>query len=69
MGIAKIIIRNKQHLAALIPDEEGLILDLLRFKTAIKPFSEILPSEKTDYKISEKELHMAQQLIEMMTSY
>lgn len=68
VGIAKVVIRTRQHLAAVIPEGNALILDLLRFHQEIRnPDEYDLPGEDLgQYKISDKELLMAQQLIEAM---
>lgn len=68
IAIAKIVIRTKQHLAAIMPKGDYLILELLRFA------HEVLEVDEVEYlddvvkpKFSAKELKMAQELIEGMT--
>ena len=65
IGIAKVVISNREHLAAVKPDGLFLILELMHFA------SEILSPEALkngpDGAISEKELKMAQSLIESMS--
>lgn len=70
VGIAKVVIRTRQYLAALIPEGNALILDLLRYDHELRDPSEFqLPSEDLDaYRISQKELQMAEQLVETMTA-
>lgn len=70
VAIAKVVIRSRQYLSALIPEGNGLILDILRFYDEIRDPSEFsFPSEDIDkYKISGKELQIAQMLVESMAS-
>lgn len=65
IAIAKVVIRTRQHLAAVKPQEHGLILELMHFPFEILPMSEFkAPAEK---KPSKPELEMARQLIGSMT--
>jgi DNA end-binding protein Ku len=68
-GIAKVVIRTRQYLPALIAHEEALLLILLRFSNELRKASEFeLPKEDiAQYKISKKEVEMAKQLIDAMT--
>lgn len=70
VGIAKVVIRTRQYLAALMADGDALILDLLRFHQELRQPDEFnLPSEDPEeYKIQKKELDMAEQLVDSMTS-
>lgn len=69
-GIAKVVIRTKQYLAALIAEGDALVLELLRFADELRPESEFdFPREKADYyKLSDKEVEMAEKLVEAMAS-
>lgn len=69
VGIARVVIRTRQYLAAVIPMGDGLVLDLLRFAQEIRNLGEFnLPEGKLeDYKISDKELDMAETLISSMS--
>jgi DNA end-binding protein Ku len=67
VGIANVVIRSKQHLAALIPLERMLLMNTLRFANEIRPASELdLPAEGLNG-VSEKELAMAERLVDDMT--
>ncbi len=69
VAIGTIVIRTKQHLAAIIPRDQYLILELLRFAHEIKEVQEaeyFEGSKKPTY--SNRELQMAEALIEGMTS-
>jgi DNA end-binding protein Ku len=66
IGIAKVVISNREHLAAVKPDGLFLILELMHFA------SEILSAEELNRgpsaALNEKELKMAQTLVESMST-
>lgn len=66
IAIAKVVIRTKQHLAALMPEGDHLILEILRFQHEIRDMSEvtILKPAKA---IAPKEMQMASDLIDAMS--
>jgi DNA end-binding protein Ku len=65
IGIAKVVIANREYLAAVKPDGLFLVLELMHFASEVlKP--EELNRPKTD--LNEKELKMANALIESMSS-
>jgi DNA end-binding protein Ku len=67
VGIANVVIRSKQHLAALIPLEQILVMNTLRFANEIRPASELdLPGAGMDG-LSDKEIAMAERLVDDMT--
>lgn len=70
IGIARVVIQTKQHLAALIPSGPVLILNLLRWGNEIRSWEHLdLPAEGMKASaITEKELKMAEQLINDMSS-
>jgi DNA end-binding protein Ku len=70
VGIAKVVIRTRQYLAALLPEGNVLVLDLLRFQQEIRNTAELeIPGHNIkSYKISEKELALAQQLVDSMST-
>ncbi|MCE9555083.1 MAG: Ku protein [Planctomycetes bacterium] len=69
IGISKVVIRARQSLAALMPRDESLILELLRFPQELRPAADYdFPTDSPlKYKISKKEIAMAGQLIKGMT--
>lgn len=69
VGIAKVVIRSRQYLTALIPLEEALVLHLLRFSQEVVPRSEYdFPStDLRKSKVTQKEIKLAEQLIEGMS--
>jgi DNA end-binding protein Ku len=70
IGIARVVMHTKEHLAALIPTERALMLNTLRWATEIRPANELkLPAAgKALTKLKDSELKMAEQLIKDMTS-
>ena len=70
VGIARVVIQTKQHLAALIPSGPVLILNLLRWGNDIRRWEELnLPAEGIKGTgLTDKELKMAAQLVNSMSS-
>lgn len=70
IGVAKVMIHTRQYLAALIPYENAIILNLLRYHQEIrKPEEFDLPSDNAKtYKVTAKEMDVAKQLVASMTS-
>jgi DNA end-binding protein Ku len=68
VGIAKVVLRSRQHLAALIPRGRILVLELLRFADELRSPEEIRAPEvdPEGLGISEKEMDMAVRLVEGM---
>jgi DNA end-binding protein Ku len=69
VGIARVVIRTRQYLAALSPRGDALMLDLMRFPQEIVKADEFtLPSGTSkSYRVTPQEVGMATQLIESMT--
>jgi DNA end-binding protein Ku len=69
IGVARVVIQTKQHLAALVPVGPVLVLNLLRWGADIKPFTDLnLPAEGSKAAgLSEAELKMAAQLVDDMS--
>jgi len=69
VGLAKVVIQTKQHLAVLIPCGRALILNLLRWGGEIRSFEQLdlPPLGVKAAGIKDAELTMAMQLIEDMT--
>lgn len=62
-GIATVMIRTRQYLAALIAQDELLVLNTLRYHDELKKASEF---EIPDAKVSAKEMDMAMRLVDDM---
>lgn len=69
VGVAKVVIQTKQHLAVLIPCGRALILNLLRWGGEIRSFEQLNlpPLDAKAAGIKDAEMTMAVQLIEDMT--
>lgn len=70
IGIARVVMHTKEHLAALIPIGPALMLDTLRWSSEVRPTEGLnLPAAgKAGAKLSDGELKMAAQLIKDMTA-
>lgn len=70
IGVARVVIQTKQHLAALVPVGPGLVLNLLRWGADIRPWKDLpLPAENAKQAgLAERELKMATELVEDMSS-
>jgi DNA end-binding protein Ku len=63
-GIATVVIRTRQYLAAVIPQDEVLLMDTLRYADEIKGAEELgIPNGALHAKASPKEIDMALRLI------
>ncbi len=69
IGVASVVLHNKQHLAALIPVGPVLALNTLRWAAEVRDFDEFkLPAEGAKKAgITTRELDMAKKLIEDMS--
>jgi len=65
IAIAKVVIRVRQHLAAIKPQKDGLILEIMHFPDELTDISKF--AEPKERKIGAAEMKMAQQLIESMS--
>ncbi|HEX5126747.1 MAG TPA: Ku protein [Rhodocyclaceae bacterium] len=70
VGLAKVIIQTKQHLAVLVPCGPALVLNLLRWGDEIRTWAELeLPPESLkSVGISDKEMRMAEQLVDDLST-
>lgn len=70
VGIAKVVIRTREYLSAVVPMEDCLVLVLLRFAQEIRPFKEFdVPREAlSHYKVTDREIELAEQLVEAQTA-
>jgi DNA end-binding protein Ku len=69
IGIANVVIRVKQHLAALVCVGDTIVLNTLRYPDEIRPTDELkIPAEHSKAaQVTEKELQMAKALVEGMS--
>ena len=65
VGIAKVVIKTREHLAAVKPSGKALLLELMHFPDELVDPNELkLPADKA---VGQKELKMAESLIEGMS--
>jgi DNA end-binding protein Ku len=65
IAIAKVVIKTRQHLAAVKPQERGLMLELMHFANELIDIDEFkVPATK---QVGKKELQMAKALIDSMS--
>jgi DNA end-binding protein Ku len=65
VGVAKVVIKTRQHLAAVKPVQNALVLELMHFaEELVKPDSLQIPGHLN---IGSKELDMANELVDRMT--
>jgi DNA end-binding protein Ku len=67
VGIAKVVIRTREHLAALMPLGNVLVLNLLRFDHELRNPKSI-EEDTAKANVSPKEMKMAEDLVREMTS-
>jgi DNA end-binding protein Ku len=66
-GIASVVVRTKQYLAALVPQGDALMLNTLRYHKELKKAQDLeIPEKLKGAKATSKELDMALRLVEDM---
>lgn len=67
VAVARVVLRNKQHLVALRPLDGAIAMGILLYQDEIVPVNNLedLPEE---VEVSERELRMAEQLIESLSA-
>jgi DNA end-binding protein Ku len=68
VGIARVVLRQKEHLVALRPKGEVLLMETLIFADEVvspDTLDEVAASSEAD--VTDRELHVARQLIEMLS--
>lgn len=70
VGVAKVVIRQKDYLSLILPHNHALVLYLIHFKQEIRNENELsFPTERlSDYKITSREVKMAEDLIKEMST-
>jgi DNA end-binding protein Ku len=68
-GLARVVIRARQYLAALVVEGDALVLELLRYADELQSTEDLeLPgSDLRKYNVSKKEIELATKLIDGMT--
>jgi DNA end-binding protein Ku len=68
VGIAKVVIRTREHIAALYAVDNMLVLDTLRYANELRDPSELkVPGDLEQARVTPKELDMAERLVEDMS--
>src|SRR5690349_19205357 len=69
IGIARVVILTREHLCAVMPQGNALLLMMMRYPQELVDIGEynIPEGAKGDYRISAKELEFSRQLIETMS--
>lgn len=69
-GIARVVIHTREYLSALFVTGDILVLELLRFEQELRSPEEFeLPENAlSDYKVTNKEVNLAEKLVEAMTT-
>jgi len=67
IGLAKVVISTKQHLAALVPSGPALVLNLLRWGDEVKTLDSLELPAAGKSSVSAAELKMAKQLVAEMS--
>lgn len=70
IGVAKVIIQTRQHLAALVPSGNAMVLNLLRWGDEIRSLEglNLPPAGEKGTGVSDREMKMAEQLIDDMSA-
>lgn len=66
-GIAKVVIRTRQYVAAMVARGDGLVLNLLRYQQELRAMDDLpLPGSASKVGVSKQELKMARVLVDSM---
>ena len=70
VGVARVVIQSKEHLAMLVPSGPGLVLNLLRWGEDMRPWKALpLPPESLKAAgVSDREVKMAEALVNEMSA-
>ena len=70
VGVARVVIRTREYLCAVVPEGDALVLMMLRYpQELVEPDEYKLPTGKaSDYRITAKEREMAESLIDSMSA-
>ncbi len=69
VALAKVVIRTRQHLAALVPDGPLLLLEIVRYPHELRSAEglDLPPADAAEAGVTESELAMAAQLVETIS--
>ena len=66
VGIAKVVIKTRQYLAGVKPEDDALVLELMHFADELVDASKLHIPKKTE--VGKRELHMATALMDSMSA-
>jgi DNA end-binding protein Ku len=66
VGIAKIVMRTREHLCCVKPDGDGIVLEIMRFADEVRSMADLKLPPASEAR--ERELALASKLIDDMTS-
>ena len=69
VGVARVVIRTREHLCAVLPHDKALLLLMMRYPQELVDLDEynIPEGDRGDYRISARELAFSEQLIDTMS--
>jgi len=67
VGLAKVVLRDREDLVAVFPLENGIVLQKLRYPAEIRKMAEV-PDVEKETKLDKKELTLATSLVEQMVT-
>ncbi len=68
VGIAKVVIRNKQHLACLRPWDDVLVLETMYYAEEVRRPAEVLDEDVAKADVRRAEVEMAKSLVENLSA-
>ena len=68
VGIAKVVIRNKQHLACLRPYEDVLVIETMYYADEVRRPEEVAGEAGTESELRKAEVEMAKSLVENLSA-
>jgi DNA end-binding protein Ku len=66
VGVAKVVIKTRQYLAGVKPEDDALVLELMHFADELADPAKLDVPKKVE--VGKRELHMAKSLIDSMSS-
>lgn len=67
-GIAKVVIKTREHLAALRPNGDALVLELMHFADELTDYASLKIPKRSEAQAKRRELEMARTLVDQMTA-
>jgi DNA end-binding protein Ku len=67
IGLGKVVLRDREDLVAVFPQENGLVLQKLRYPREVRSIKDVPDVDNTG-KLDKRELQMATMLVEQMTT-